>query len=84
MQMRVLLRATNTSLPGLVEVDEPGFSGSDEVNDLHVLAKELVGGKVRVGGSGDHVVGEGEVAGDVLGRPVREEGVQQTLITAVK
>ena len=39
---------------------------------------------VSVGCSRDHVVEEGEVRADVLGGPVGEEGVQQTLVTPVE
>ena len=39
---------------------------------------------VCVGGSGNHVVEEGQVLGDVLGGPGGEVGVEEALISAVE
>jgi len=36
---------------------------------------------VGVSGSGNHVVEEGQVLADVLGGPVGEEGVEETLLS---
>ena len=80
----MFLRSTDTSVSSLVKRDKPGLGGSDKVDNLHLFAKVLVGGEVGVGGCGNHVVNEREVIGDILGCPVREECVQQTLISPVK
>ena len=57
---------------------------TNEVDNLDVVSEVFVGGEVRVGGAGHHVVGEGEVSGDVPGGPGAVEGVQQTLVPAVE
>ena len=82
--MRVSLRVSDLGIAGLVEADEPGLGSADKVDNLNALSKVFVGGKVGVGGCSDHVVDEGDVLGDVLGGPVREEGVQKTLVSSIK
>ena len=84
MQVCVFLRAANARVASLVKGDKPGLRGADKVDNLHVFAKVLVGGKVGIGGSGDHVVDKGEMLGYISGWPVREEGIEQTLITTIK
>ena len=54
------------------------------MNNLDIMAIELVSWEVGVGGCGHHVVDEGNVFADILGGPVREEGVEQALVSAIK
>ena len=54
------------------------------MDNLDVMSEVFVGGEIRIGGTGHHVVGEGEVSGDVPSGPGAVEGVQETLVPAVE
>ena len=54
------------------------------MDNLDVMTIELVCWEVGVCCRGHHVVDERNVFADVLGGPVREEGVQQTLVSSIK
>ena len=54
------------------------------MDNLDVVSEVFVGWEVRVGGTGHHVVGEGEMSGDVPGGPGAVEGVQETLVPTVE
>merc|ERR1719215_2006125 len=80
----VLFSGTYLRFTSTIKINQPRLSGSNEMDNLHILAKLCISWKVRVCSTGDHVVCEGQMLCDVLGWPITEITIQQTLVSSIK